>query len=236
MKQLLLICSLLLPISGWCADIKPVPSRIASTIRSTLSDMPITAIATTPIAGIYELQVGDNIYYSDKTGHYLISGHLFNTSSKQDITASRIAELSRIDWASLHLDKAIVSGPENGLKMAVFTDPDCPYCKRLEETLGNIDGLRVYTFLFPLTQLHPNAYAKSESIWCAKDRHQAMIDTMMKGKVLPKATCKTPLADIQQLAAKLKVQGTPTIFAEDGRKFIGGMPLKQIKAWLKQGS
>jgi len=233
MKSLFLLCALLLPFSSW-ADSKSVTSSTAATIRKTLSDMPIKYISPTPLAGIYELQVGDQIFYSDKTGRFLINGHLFNTQTKQDLTAMRLAELSKIDWSVLPLDKAVVSGPKNGLKMAVFTDPDCPYCKRLEEQLANIDGLRIYTFLYPLTQLHPNAYAKSESIWCEKDQHQAMVDVMTKGKVLPKATCKTPIADIQTLAVKLGVQGTPTIFAGDGRKF-GGLPLSQLKTWLQQG-
>jgi len=235
MKSLLLLCALLLPLSTWAASAKPAPTKTASTIRATLSDMPIKEISKTSIPGIYELQVGDKIYYADKTGRHIINGHIFDTKNKQDLTAIRLADLSRITWSELPLEKAVVSGPKDGLKMAVFTDPDCPYCKNLEAQLVNIDGIRVYTFLFPLTQLHPDAYAKSESIWCAKDQHQAMVDVMTKGTKLPKATCKTPIADIQQLAAKLNVQGTPTIFAADGRKYAGNVPLSQLKQWLEQG-
>lgn len=238
MKHLLLICALLLPFMGWAAGAKPAPPEIAQTIRTNVSAMfniPIKAIYSTSIPSLYELQVGDQIFYSDRTGRHIVNGHIFNTRNKQDLTATRLASLTRIDWSILPLDKAVVSGPKDGLKMAIFTDPDCPYCKQLEQQLAQIDGLRIYTFLFPLTQLHPDAYAKSESIWCAKDQHQAMVDVMTKGKKLAKATCKTPLADIQKLASQLNVQGTPTIFAGDGRKFAGGTPLNQIKAWLQQG-
>ena len=234
MKSFILLLTFLFPITSWAADSASVPPRTAEIIRTSLSDMPIKEIHSTPIAGLYELQVGDQIFYADKTGRHLINGHMFDTRNKQDLTATRLAELTKIDWSALPLDKAVVSGPKDGLKMAVFTDPDCPYCKRLEEQLATIDGLRVYTFLYPLTQLHPTAYAKSESIWCAKNQHQAMVDVMTKGKTLPKATCATPLADIQALAEKLNVMGTPTIFAGDGRKF-GGLPLTQLKAWLQQG-
>lgn len=233
MKKLLLLCALLLPLSSWAASATPASIKTSEAIRSTLSDMPIKGIYKTPITGLYELQVGDKIYYSDKTGKHLINGHMFDTTKKQDLTAMRLADLTRIKWSDLPLDKAIVSGPEDGVKMAVFTDPECPYCVRLEEQLVNIDGLRVYTFLYPLTQLHPDSYAKSESIWCAKDQHQALVDVMTKGTVLPKATCTTPLADIQKLAETLNVRGTPTIFADDGRKLPGNVPLNQIKSWLE---
>jgi len=235
MKSLLLICALLLPFSSWAANIKPASEKTASTIRASLSDMSIKSVSYSAIPGVFEIQVGDNIYYTNKTGQYLINGHMFDTQKKQDLTAIRLADITRISWADLPLDKAIAHGPKDGLKMAVFTDPDCPYCKNLEKELANIKGIRVYTFLFPLTQLHPDSYAKSESIWCAKNQHQALFDVMTKGAKLPEATCKTPLADIQKLGAKLKVQGTPTIFSGDGRKFTGGIPLNQIKTWLQQG-
>ncbi|MDQ7002461.1 MAG: DsbC family protein [Ghiorsea sp.] len=232
MKSLLLLCTLLLPLSSWAAEIQPANAKTAATIRATLSNMSIKNIHQTIIPNIYEVQVGDTIYYTDKTGQYLINGHMFDTHNKTDLNAKRLADINRISWSDLPLENAIVSGPKDGLKMAVFTDPDCPYCKRLEENLKKETGIRVYTFLFPLTQLHPDAYEKSKSIWCAKDQQQAMTDTMLNNKVLPKASCKTPIDDNIKLADKLNVHGTPTIFSEDGRKFAGG----DIKTWLQQGS
>lgn len=231
MKSLLLLCTLLLSFNVWAAEMQPANNKTAAAIRATLSDMPIKAIHTTAIPHVYEVQVGDTIYYTDETGQYLINGHMFDTHNKVDLTAQRLANMNRINWSDLPLEDAIVNGPEDGLKMAVFTDPDCPYCKRLEENLQKETGIRVYTFLFPLTQLHPDAYEKSKSIWCAKDQHQAMVDVMISDKKLPKATCKTPIDSNMKLAGKLNVRGTPTIFAEDGRKYTGG----DIKTWLTQG-
>lgn len=233
MKSFLFFLALSLPFSACAADADSVPGKTAETIRAALVGIPINGIHTSPIQGLYEVQAGDKIYYSDASGRYIISGgHIFDTTNKQDLTGKRLAELNRITWTDLPLKDAIVSGPENGLKMAVFTDPDCPYCKRLEQNLKNENEIRVYTFLFPLTQLHPDAYEKSKSIWCAKDQHKAMVDVMVNDKVLPKATCKTPIDNNMKLAEKLNVRGTPTIFAEDGRKYTGG----DIKTWLKQGS
>ncbi len=230
MKYIIFLCTLLLPFASWAA---PTPARpgIAKRIQAALGNMPIKAVYQTPISNIFEIQVADKIFYTDSTGHYLINGHMFDTSNQMDLTAKRLADINRINWSDLPLENAIVSGPKDGLKMAVFTDPDCPYCKRLEQQLQNERGIRVYTFLFPLTQLHPNAYEKSKSIWCAKDKHKAMIDVMLKGKTLPKGTCNTPIDANMKLAQKLNVMGTPTIFAEDGRRFTGG----DLKAWLQQG-
>jgi len=228
MKSLLLILALSLPFSACAGNNSNVSQKTKLAIGASLEGMPIGNISITPIDGLYEVQSGDKIYYTNSTGEYLISGRMYNTADKTDITAARLAEMNRINWSDLPLQNAIVSGPEDGLKMAVFTDPDCPYCIRLEKNLKTEKDIRVYTFLFPLTQLHPDAYEKSKSIWCAKDQHQAMTDVMIDGKALSKATCKTPVDDNMKLAAKLNVMGTPTIFAEDGRKYAGG----DIKEWL----
>ncbi len=232
MKHITILFLLFFPYLAIATQYTNAPTSVTKDIRQQLSTMPIKSIQTTPINGLYEIQTGDQIFYTDKTGQYLINGHMFDTNTRADITAQRLAEINRINWSDLPLENAIVSGPENGLKMAVFTDPDCPYCKRLEQSLQNEHELRIYTFLFPLTQLHPDAYEKSKSIWCAKNQHQAMQDVMLKGKTLPKATCKTPIDANIQLADKLHVRGTPTIFAEDGRRYTGG----DLKTWLKQGA
>ncbi len=232
MKSILLILALSIPFTACAGNSGDVSPSIKQTIKKTLRDLPIKAINTTPIAGLYEVQSGDKIYYTDDTGKYLVTGHMFDTANKKDLTAARLAKINRINWKDLPLEDAIVSGPEDGLKMAVFTDPECPYCKRLEKQLKNETGIRVYTFLFPLVQLHPQAYEKSKSIWCAKDQHQAMIDVMLNGKALPKGTCQTPVDRNMKLAAKLNVMGTPTMFAADGSKYAGG----DLKAWLKKGN
>jgi len=213
------------------ASAETVALNTENAIRTALKDMDIKEIRKTPIKSLYEVQAAGNIYYVDGKGKYLISGHLFRTSTKEDLTAKRLAETNKITWSELPLEDAIASGPRKGLKMAVFTDPDCPYCKQLEERLKNIDGIRVYTFLFPLVQLHPDAYAKAEAIWCSKNQHKALVDTMLKGQALPKAKsgCKTPIDRNINLARKIGVAGTPTIYAEDGRKYTGGDLLR----WLK---
>lgn len=200
-------------------------------IRASLYNMPIQEIRKTPIKGLYEIQSNGAIYYTDPQGKHLINGHLFEVKTNKDITGERIADINRIKWNDLPLQDAIVHGPKNGLKMAVFTDPDCPYCKQLEKRLQNNTKIRSYTFLFPLVQIHPNAYAKSAAIWCAKNQHQAMLDVMLKNKVLSKASkgCKTPLNRNMKLAKKLGVSGTPTIFSEQGRKHTGG----DLVTWLE---
>jgi thiol:disulfide interchange protein DsbC len=202
-------------------------------IRKQIPEMKIRAVHYSPVPGLYEVQSDNNIFYVDRTGRYLIAnGHIFDTTTKQDLTAARIEQVRRIDWGVLPLDKAVVSGDPNGIEMAVFTDPDCPYCRTLEKSLKDLKGVKVYTFLMPLKRLHSDATRKSEAIWCSKDQHAALTQVMLEDKAITGGGCDTPLDDIAKLAASLNIHGTPTIIAHDGRTRSGSMPAEQLKAWL----
>jgi len=230
-----MMLALLSPLSAMAAGENEASAKIAAQIRAGIADLNITAVRNTPMPGIYEIQVGRNIYYSDADGKHLIAGgHMFETGTHRDITRERLEELNRIDWSALPLDKAIVSGDKRAkLQVAVFTDPECPYCKRLEAELKNVKGVKVYTFLYPLSQIHPHAQAKAEAIWCSKNRHDTLLKVMLENAMPSSGTCKTPLADIQQLAAKLGISGTPTLIAQDGRMYAGVKTASELKAWLE---
>jgi len=235
MKQLGMVLLLLLGNNAWAADSSDVMPATAAQIRANIPALPIDAIRPAPIDGLYELKVGGQIFYSDRTGKYLIaSGHIFETKTRKDLTAARLEEINTVDWSSLPLKNAIVSGDPKGLPVAVFTDPNCPYCKKLETNLKGAKGIKVYTFLFPLSSLHPTARAHAESIWCAKNQHKALVDLMLDGKVLAKGTCKTPIDANIALARTLGISGTPTLIAADGRKFAGVKSVDDLKAWLSQ--
>jgi thiol:disulfide interchange protein DsbC len=233
MRGLIMLAVLLLPMAAQAADIGKVEQQIRNQIR----DLRIDAVRPSPIKGLYEVQSGHNLFYSNATGTHLIAGgHIFDTRTHEDLTEDRLEQINRIDWSMLPLDKAIVSGDPHGMKVAIFTDPDCPFCRRLEQELQKAKGIQVYTFLYPLTLIHPHAREHAESIWCAKDRHKLMLDVMLNNANPPKASCDVKaLDDIQALGEKLGIHGTPTLIAGDGRMYAGFKPLPLLKAWLAKG-
>jgi len=189
------------------------------------------------IPGLYEVQIGDNLFYTDASGDYMISGHIFDTAARSDLTQARIEDLNRVDWKTLPLKNAIVSGDPKGKPVAVFTDPDCPFCRHLEKEMPNVKGVKVYTFLMPLESIHKHARAKSEAIWCAKDKHKALQAVMLDDKQaadLKSKECKTPIDENIALAESLGINGTPTLIAGDGRKHAGSFKAEQLEEWVNQ--
>ena len=76
--------------------------------------------------------------------------------TQQDLTQQRIDELNKVNFSELPLKDAIKEVRGKGQrKLVVFSDPDCPYCKKLERDLPRLDNVTIYTFPFPLEGLHP---------------------------------------------------------------------------------
>jgi thiol:disulfide interchange protein DsbC len=165
----------------------------------------------------------------------IAEGRLVDPKTKKDITGERLEELTKIDFSTLPLNQAIKVVKGNGSrKLVVFSDVDCPYCKRLERNeLSNITDVTIYTFLYPIEQLHPDAANKSKLIWCAKDRVKAWEDWILRDQLASSAgSCEVPLEKVGELARKIGVTSTPTLIFSDGKRMLGAQPHKEIERML----
>jgi thiol:disulfide interchange protein DsbC len=215
-------------------------ASLKKAIEAAYPKFQVDSIVKTPYAGLYEVFMGGQIVYTDEKLSFLIAeGHLVDPKTKRDITGERLEELTKIDFNALPLEQAIKVVKGNGSrKLVVFSDVDCPFCKRLEQNeLTNIDDVTIYTFLYPIDQLHPNARAKSESIWCAPNRVKAWNDWIFNNK-LPASVgkCNVPLEKVGEMARKYGVSSTPTLFFADGKRMLGAQPYKEIERNLKEAS
>ena len=134
--------------------------------------------------------------------------------------------------AALPLDLAIKKIKGNGeRKLVVFGSRPPVLCPELEKTLKNVDNTTVYTFLFPIDQLHPDAARKSRMIWRAADRQKAWdahYDWTLPDNV---GDCENPVSKIQALGAKvLRINATPTLIFADGSMVPGALPMDRLKA------
>lgn len=211
-------------------------ASLKKAIEAAYPKFKVESITKTPYAGLYEVFMGGQIIYTDEKLSFLIAeGHVVDPKTKKDLTEARLADLMKIDFASLPLDQAIKVVKGNGSrKLVVFSDVDCPYCKRLEQNeLVNITDVTIYTFLYPIVQLHPDSANKSKLIWCAPNKTKAWQDWIIDGQ-LPKtaANCDVPLERVGDLARKYGVNSTPTLFFVDGKRMLGAQPYKEIERAL----
>ena len=210
-------------------------AEVQTTLETRFKGAPVKGVRASVFPGLFEAMVGDDvIYFDEKLGHFIV-GNLIEAATMTNKTEERSAELNAIDIKQLPLADAIKIVRGKGERvMYVFTDVDCPFCTRLEETLQVTDNVTVYNFMFPIDSLHPSARNKQKAIWCAKDRVAAWNDAVLRKKfdANQKSDCVNPIDATVALGSKLGVRATPSFFLADGRMVAGAIPKEQLEARL----
>jgi thiol:disulfide interchange protein DsbC len=210
-------------------------AAIRKNLAERLPQLPkIDEVSKTPVPGLWEVRIGTDVIYTDERGDFIVQGAIFDTRSRTNITEERLNKLSAIDFASLPLKDAMVVKQGNGKRrIAVFADPNCGFCKRFERDLLNVKDVTIYTFLYPI--LGADSNEKSRAIWCSKDPMKTWRDWMIEGVVPPKVIggCDdAAIARNVEFGQKHRVQGTPAIIYEDGKRVPGAVSAAEIEKQL----
>lgn len=178
-----------------------------------------------PVKGpIYQASAGGRIlYYAPDSGHILFAtiydrNGVNLTALSQDERVRR--QLSAIDPA-----QALPIGPPDAPTVIEFTDPDCPYCRALDQYWKTKDaqGTPVRRLVYFVSGIHPQAAAKAEHILCSPDPSAAFRSTYEGAPPQVLKSCARGKAKVEADAAlvrKLGISGTPSLIV-DGRLIAG---------------
>jgi thiol:disulfide interchange protein DsbC len=194
----------------------------------------ISSVTKTPYSGLFEVYLDGQLIYVDAKAQYVFAGDVIDLKNRSNLTQARLNQLQAIKWDSLPLGNALKSVKGKGeRKLVVFSDVDCPYCRKFEAELAKVDNITVYTFLYPIEGLHPKAVQTSKQIWCAPDRNKAWDDYITRGRVPANdGKCVNPVDATIALGARLKVSGTPTLVFVNGQRVPGMVPAAQLERLL----
>ena len=209
-------------------------ANLKKILSERLPSLPkIEEISKTPMPGVFEIRVqGNEIFYTDAKGDFLIQGTLIDTKQKRNLTEERTDKLSAVPFDSLPLKFAFTQVRGNGKrKLVVFSDPNCGYCKRFERDLQKIDNVTLYHLMYPV--LGEDSRVKSRNIACAKDKAKTWNDWMLQGVTPPTVACDNHNIDASvEFGKKNRINGTPTMFVADGTRVPGAIDAAQIEALL----
>jgi thiol:disulfide interchange protein DsbC len=196
----------------------------------------LLSVSKTPYLGLYEVAFDDRLVYTNDKMNFLFSGNIFDLHTMKNLTEAREKQLYAIDFDTLPFELAIkyVKG-KGARRLAVFADPNCTYCKKLEKEMVNLTDATVYIFVLTIL---PGSEEKARAIWCSPDRLKAWEDHMLRGKE-PQSenTCDTSaLSKIAIQAEKLKINLTPTLIFEDGVIKPGTLTLELLEEHLAESS
>ena len=202
-------------------------------------DMPIEAIAESPMDGVYQVQLkGGRQLYASADGQFVIQGFMFQFKDGQAVNLTEQAQSRSVAKLidAVPTSQMVVFAPEKPkAHITVFTDTDCAYCQKLHREVPELNrlGIEVRYMAFPRQGMGSHGANTLASVWCSKDRQVAMNKAKAREDV-PEAKCDDPVAEQYALGQSIGVQGTPAIVLADGQVIPGYQPAPQLAALALQ--
>ncbi|MCG5515802.1 MULTISPECIES: DsbC family protein [unclassified Ectothiorhodospira] len=229
--RIVLVMIVLLALPGLSHADADVPRELRERIETLAPNAQVSNVSETPIENLYEVRFGAQIFYMSGDGRYVLEGEMVELDTRQNLTASARSQGRQEILKDLSEDSMVVFPAEGEARHAitVFTDVDCPYCRRLHDEVADLNeqGVTVRYLMFPRAGEGSETYEKMVSIWCADDRAQAM-DQAKSGDSINRDACETPVREHLRAGQMMGVNGTPAIVLESGDMIPGYRPAGEI--------
>lgn len=196
-------------------------------------------VKASPIDGWYTIQKGAVTAYISADGRYLLQGDLIDLDNQLNLSEVSRTEARRELMATVADDEVIKFTPsEVKYSVAVFTDVDCTYCRRLHSQIEEYmaHGIEVRYLLYPRNGPASKSWNTAEEVWCANDRADAL--TLAKlDREFESSKCNSSIVqDHYVIGRDVGLTGTPAIVFDDGTLIGGYVPPDQLAARLAQNA
>ena len=213
-------------------------SALQARLKAKFPGVKIQDVGPSPVAGVYEFIANGDVMYISADGRYLLDAQIMDIDTRVNVTeAKRAGERQKV-LAQLDEKQMIVFAPASyKYTLTVFTDVDCGYCQKFHSEMDQINklGVRVRYLAYPRSGPGSESWHKMESVWCAKDRKDAMTRAKAGASVTPQDNCgATPIRKQYELGERLGVRGTPAVFTDSGQQIGGYIPANHLLEVLKR--
>ncbi len=232
---------------GECASCHTLTPQEATGLLKKVG-VTVTSVRQSPARGLFELLVVKDsqkgILFMDYGRKHFIQGMVVDLEKMEPAIAHQSEfppqpkEVSTIDVKTIPVGNAVIMGnPAGSKKLYVFTDPDCPYCRKghveLKKLVKIDPDVAIYVMLFPLP-MHPAAYDKARSIIESKSLER--LDAAFEGKDIPKPTeagGKVAVDEIIKFSGANGISGTPTLVLSTGAVHVGIRDAESLKKLME---
>jgi thiol:disulfide interchange protein DsbC len=205
-------------------------------IQDAFPEVTITAVEPSPVKGLLQMYVGAELYYVSEDGKYFITGDIYGLESKKNVTEAARASARAAYLQGLGDDDGVMFAADNQkYVVTVFTDIDCPYCRKLHREIADYNdrGISVRYLFFPRRGPGSPGWDKADAVWCSESRQQAMTDAK-NGIEFDAPDCGvTPVAKDYALGKQMGITGTPAIFTSEGQLIVGYRSAEELLELLQ---
>ena len=195
-------------------------SEALTTAQSRYPDNHINQVTETPLPGIYQFEIGDEFFYSDKNARFLIVGTLIDTENVPDTTI----DYSQIKGIAVELNQG------NAGEVIIFTDPLCPYCSQLEKRIANGE-LYDFSVRLVFSPMLGGSLPIVKKLLCDPKPGQAYRRYIFENE-LPTNCINDLFVDHISATQFANIVATPTILAPNGNFHVGLLPEGDLFTWV----
>lgn len=202
-------------------------AKVRVAVQGHDSGAQVGAVESSPVSGMYLTTIDGVSGYVSADGRYFVVGDMLDLASRKNVTEEGKKAKRRELLKKIGPGEAIVFGPEKPkYSITVFTDVDCPYCRKLHEEVDELGrkGVEVRYVAFPRSGPGTKSWRTMTAVWCAKDRREALTRATRGESVSAEKKCSDAvIAKHYELGQKLGLPGTPMIVLGDGTSLGGSM-------------
>jgi len=240
-KRLVVLLALCGAANAVPAQPTPTPPPAADPRVAVAAHIPgarVEELRATAVPGLYELTRGSEIVYVTADGKYALTGDLVDLTTNNNLTEQHRRELRAKALDAFPESDMLVFGPKDPkYTVTVFTDVDCPYCRKLHSQIAEYNrlGIRVRYLLYPRTGPNTTSWTKAEQVWCSADRNSALTRAKLGEQLKSPPCANNPVARSYALGQDFALEGTPAIVMANGEMLPGYVPPEVLARHLQDG-
>jgi thiol:disulfide interchange protein DsbC len=202
-------------------------AKVQVAVQGHDSGAQVGAVDSSPVSGMYLTTIDGVSGYVSADGRYFIVGDMLDLASRRNVTEEQRKAKRRALLKKIAPGEAIVFGPAKPkYTVIVFTDADCPYCRKLHGEVEELEkkGVAVRYVAFPRSGPGTKSWQTMTAVWCAKDRKEALTRATRGEEVRAeqgRACSDAAIRQQYELGQKVGIPGTPMIVLTDGTS-LGG--------------
>lgn len=231
----LLAVSMSASIAEDSAELQAVRAKISA----LFGEIQPEHVVESPVDGWFTIRKGAVIAYISTDGRYLLQGDMIDLDNQVNLSENSRSEARRDMMAEYPDDQMIVFTPEEKrYSVAVFTDIDCSFCRRLHSQLDQYmaEGIEIRYLLYPRNGPTSPSWSKAEQVWCADDRNDALTQAKMDKEFESHSCDPSVVSKHYAMGQDVGLRGTPAIVLEDGTLVSGYLRADQLVEALSLAS
>ena len=227
-------CLVFLPFAQ--APAGEIPAALEAALAEVFAGEVPDEVAPAELDGLYQVMMGQNIFYFSADGRYALRGDLYDIQGGRNLSEERRGRVRLDVLGEIDEESMIVFSPSPAKHtVTVFTDVDCSYCAHLHRQMADYNrlGIAIRYVAYPRAGIPSPSYDKTVSVWCSDDPHQAIGDAKF-GRPVPERTCDNPVSAHFAAGREIGVRGTPAMLLESGDLLAGYVPPDELLLHLDE--